>query len=126
MTEGAMSSLAGRPRMAAWTGLLFLLPFWIMNAIVALRIEPVFSWVRPGPHTSPQEYVLLAVVLLLLPVGAVWALIPSLKRSADGKRKFHAANAAVAMLLILFFVSVAGALGAEIYACEVMQIPNCD
>jgi hypothetical protein len=70
--------------------------------------------------------VVLAVVLLLLPVGAVWALIPSLNRGADGKRKFHAANAAVALGLVFFFVAIAGALGSEIYACEVMQSPNCD
>jgi hypothetical protein len=126
MIAGAMSRLANRPRTAAWTGLLFLLPFWIMNAVVVLRIEPLFSWVRPAPHTSPREYAVLAIVLLLLPAGALWTLIPSLTRDADGKRMFHAANTAVAMLLILFFLAVAGALGSEIYACEVLQVPNCD
>ncbi|HNY40447.1 MAG TPA: hypothetical protein PKJ41_08625 [Bryobacteraceae bacterium] len=124
MANGPFELIAARPRMAAWTGLLFMLPFWVMNLIVVKRMEPVFTWIRPGLHSSPQEYVLLAVVLLLIPMGAMWALIPSLSRGPDGKRKFHATNAAVAMGLVLFFVAVA--LGAEIYACEVMHAPYCD
>ncbi len=65
-----------------------------MNAIVANRIEPYFSLIRPGPHTSPREYVLLFVVVCLIPVGAFVAARPLLRKEADGTRRFYAMNAA--------------------------------
>jgi hypothetical protein len=52
---------------AAVIGGLSALPFFTANAIVAQRIEPFFSVIRPGPHTSTFELVLLAVVLLCPP-----------------------------------------------------------
>jgi hypothetical protein len=63
-----MRTLTTHPRSAAVTGIHFILPFFILNAIVGNRIEPLFSLIRPGVHTSPREYVLLAIVLLLFPV----------------------------------------------------------
>lgn len=96
-----------------------------MNAIVANRIEPYFSLIRPGPHTSAREYVLLFVVMFLILVGAFVAARPLL-RKADGTRRFYAVNAVFAAFLCLAFVVLSGALGTEIYRCDVLKIPNCD
>ncbi len=115
-----------RPAFAAVTGGLLLLPFLVANAIVGNRIEPFFSLIRPGLHTSPREYVLLFIVLLLILVGAVVAARPMLQRGDDGRRRFYPVNAALAALLALVFVVLAVALGTDIYRCDVLGIPNCD
>lgn len=115
-----------RPAFAAVTGSLFLLPFIAANAIVGNRIEPFFSLIRPGIHTSPREYVLLFIVLLLILVGAVVAAHPMLRRGDDGQRRFYPVNAALAALLCLVFVVLSVGLGSDIYRCDVLGIPNCD
>ena len=54
---------------AAVIGGLFLAPFIATNAIVAHRIEPFFSFIRPGLQTSPFEYVLQGIIRYPLFVG---------------------------------------------------------
>lgn len=115
-----------RPVFEAVTGALFLLPFIAANAIVGNRIEPFFSLIRPGPHTGPREYALLGVVLLLILVGAAVAARPIVRRNANGDRRFYPVNAAVAVLLGMAFVVLSLGLGADIYRCDVLDIPNCD
>jgi hypothetical protein len=114
------------PSLAALNGLLLALPFVVMNAIVGNRIEPFFSLIRPGIHTSPVEYVLLFVVVLLIPVGAFVAARPLLQKGADGKRRFHVVNAILATLLCMFFVALSVGWGSDIYRCDILRIPNCD
>lgn len=114
------------PKSAALKGFLFVLPFAVLNAVVAKRVEPFFSLIRPGVHTSPLEYVLLLIVLLLLPVGAFIALRPLLQRGSDGKRRFYLVNGATAALLLGGFAAISIGLGSDIYRCDVLQIPNCD
>ena len=53
--EYAMKNITTNPRSAALVGLLFLAPFVLLNVIVGNRIEPFFSLIRPGLHTSPFE-----------------------------------------------------------------------
>lgn len=104
-------------RTPALLGLFCLLPFATLNAIVASRLEPFFSLIRPGEHTSPAELFLLATSLLLMPVGAYVAL---------RKRTFYLANIAAAILLLAVFTTLSLVLGEEIYRCEILQLPNCD
>ena len=113
------------PKKAALLGGLFVVPFLVANAIVAKRIEPFFSFIRPGPDTSAFEMVLLAVVLLCLPLGAFIAVRPMLERR-DGRRRFLVANGLIAAILLLAFGIISTQLGAELYRCEVLQIANCD
>lgn len=118
--------VAARPTAAAVRGSLLLLPFVIANTIVANRIEPFFSLIRPGAHSSPREYVLLAVVLLLIPLGALVAALPLLARDATGARRFHPLNAVLAGFLLAVFFALAAGLGAEIYRCDILGLTNCD
>lgn len=115
-----------RPTFAAGAGLLLAAPFLLLNAIVANRIQPFFSWIRPGVETSPQEYVLLFAAVLLLPAGAYVALRPMLRRDDRGQHRFHIVNSIAAMALLAFFVLLVSALGPEIYRCDVLHVPNCD
>jgi uncharacterized membrane protein len=118
-------ALSSRPWLAALVGLLFVLPFLATNFIVVYRIEPFFSLLRPGPNTGPFEYLVLAILLLLMLVGALIALSP-LRRGADGRRRFPPLNIAVAALLLVGFTVITVNLGQEIYACDIAGIPNCD
>jgi hypothetical protein len=124
--EYAMKNITTNPRSAALVGLLFLAPFVLLNAIVGNRIEPFFSLIRPGLHTSPFEYILLVIVLLLIPVGSFIAIRPLFQRRAEGKRIFYLVNIILAALLLMVFFVLVVALGSEIYRCDVRQIPNCD
>ena len=115
-----------KPTRAVFVGVLFVLPLVAMNAIVGIRLEPFFSLIRPGIHTSPREYVLLATALILIAVGAFVAARPMRGIGADGRRRFHAVNAILAALLSILFVVLTLALGSDIYRCDVLDIPNCD
>jgi len=121
-----MKATSTNPTLAALGGVLFVLPFVTLNAIVATPIEPFFSLIRPGIHTSPLEYVLLLVVVLLIPVGAFLAARPLLQKGPDGRRRFYAANAILATLLCIVFVVLSVALGSDIYRCDILRIPHCD
>jgi hypothetical protein len=123
---GAMKTITTNPGAAAFVGLLFVTPLVLLNKIVGDRVEPFFSLIRPGAHTSTLEYVLLPAVLLLLPVGAFIALRPMLRREAGAGRKLYPVNCALAALLLGGFVLISLAWGAEIYRCDILQIPNCD
>ena len=117
--------LSSRPWLAALVALLFVVPFLLVNLVVVYRVEPFFSLLRPGPNTGPYEYLVLAILLLLVLVGALIALSP-LRRGADGRRRFPPLNIAIAALLIAGFVLITVNLGQEIYACDIARIPNCD
>ena len=114
------------PNTAALLGGLCLLPFVVANAIVANRIEPFFSFIRPGPHTSPFEYVLLAVVLGFIAVGAFIAARPLFERRAAPSPRTYILNGAVGALMLAVFLILSVGLGSEIYRCDVLRIPNCD
>ena len=124
-----MRGVLESPRASALVGLLAALPLLAANAIVGGRIEPLFSIIRPGAHTTPAEYALLTVLLLLLPVGAYIALRPLLGARAERESALsgpRVANWAVAAVLLVAFVAISASLGEEIYRCDVLQIPNCD
>ena len=77
----------GTPTAAALKGGLFIVPFLAANAIVANRIEPFFSFIRPGPHTNSFEYVLLFGVIGCMPIGAFIAARPLFRRGAVAGRR---------------------------------------
>lgn len=114
------------PNAAALVGAALVLPFIGLNAIVSGRLEPFFSLIRPGIHTSPFEYVLLFGSVLLLPVGAFSTLRPVFQQGAAGQRRFYVLNGLLAGLLVMAFVALAATLGSEIYSCDILQVPNCD
>ena len=121
-----MKSIVSNPKSAALVGFLFALPFLVANTIVGSRIEPFYSLIRPDTHTSPFEYVLLAVVLLLLPVGAFIAVRPMFPKRVGGKREFYLVNITLAAILVSGFLALSIGLGSDIYRCDVLLIPNCD
>ena len=120
---------APRIAVADWSaavGLAFAAPFLLLNAVVAMRLEPYFSLIRPGVHTGPMEIPLLVVVLLLLPVGAFIALRPLRSTDAHGRRRVPVVNVLVALALVCGFLVIGGALGEEIVRCDVLAVPHWD
>ena len=114
------------PTASAILGASFVLPFFAANAVVANRIEPLFSFIRPGAHTSSFELVLLGVVLACIPVGAFSAARPLFDRSADRPMRTYLLNGTISAVMVAMFVVVTAALGQEIYRCDVLGIANCD
>lgn len=121
-----MKNITTNPKSAALAGLLFIAPFVILNTIVASRIEPVFSLIRPGIHTGPYEYPLLFIVLLLIPVGSFITIRPIFQKGTQGTRKFYLVNVLLAAFLLIVFIMLSIGLGSDFYRCDVLQIPNCD
>jgi hypothetical protein len=121
-----MTASARNPATAALIGGLLLLPFLAANAIVANRIEPFFSLIRPGPHTSTFEYVLLAIVLLCIPLGAFIAARPLSAKARRTDPRVLLVNGGLSALMLTAFVVLTFALGSDIYRCDVLGIPNCD
>lgn len=115
-----------RPGAAALMGVLCLLPFFSLNAIVANRIEPFFSFIRPGPRTSGLEIVLLTVALGCIPLGAFIAARPLFDRTAPRPLRAYLLNGALGAVMLVVFVILVAGIGAEIYRCDVLGIPNCD
>lgn len=120
-----MSSLTANPKSAALIGFLFAVPFLAINFIVALHIEPFYSFLGsfPAIRATPLTPLLL---LLLFPIGAFIALRPMFQKTPDGQRRFLIGNSLVALTLLAFFLVVFSALGEEFYRCEILHIPNCD
>lgn len=121
MTNIAKTVQTLNPSSAALNGFLFAVPFFILNFIVALRIQPLYSFLGsfPAIRATPLTPLLL---LLLFPIGAYIAARPMFY----GKRKFYPLNALVAAGLLVIFWVLFTALGEELYRCDVLNIPNCD
>ncbi len=99
-------------------------PFLVLNAMVARPVEPVVSLLRPGGHSGLLEYAVLATVLLLLPAGAAIAVRTSERGVIH--RWPPLVNAAVAALLVGGFLLITFGLLEDVYRCEVLAIANCD
>lgn len=110
----------------ALLGFLLVIPFILLNTIVAKQLDPVFSLIRPGAHTSSQEFFLLFSSILLILIGAGIAASPLLKKTRTGALPFYPMNALVATFLLFMCVTLVSELGSEIYQCDILQIPHCD
>lgn len=86
----------------------------------------MFSFIRPGPHTSASEYALLGVVLGLLAAGAFIAMRPLCDRNAAWGPRPCILNGIVGALMLIMFVASSVALGNEIYRWDVLGMPHCD
>jgi hypothetical protein len=121
-----MRSITSNPLSAALVGLLFVLPFVLLNMLVRMQYGPLLSYMRPDSHTSILEIGLLVFVLLLILVGAIVAAGPLFRQGADGKRRLHLLNIVVAFLLLTMFIVLLVGIGKEIYRCDILNIPKCD
>ena len=125
-----MQSGISNPKSAMLIGLLFTLPFILLNTIANNHIEPFFSIFRVntggGFWDHPVGHISLVLALIFLPVGAIISIWPMTMRGEDGKRKYHFVNVLFAVLLLALFVLISGALLEEIYRCNILQVPNCD
>lgn len=112
------------PNLAVLTGFLFALPFVIINFIVALRVEPFYSFLGSFGFIRNSPYFPL-FLLILLPVGAYASVSPMLKKE-NSKRKIYFINIATTVILLAVFILMFVALAEELYRCEILKIPNCD
>lgn len=120
-----MKSKNINPNKAALIGFLFTLPFVVTNFIIALRIEPFYSFLGSFPIIRNSPFVPL-LLLLFFPVGAYIATAPMLQKAPGAKRKVYVINSVIAVVIVAIFLVLFYALGEEVYRCEVLKIPNCD
>lgn len=120
-----MKNITTNPKSAAILGLLFVLPFLIMNFIVVFKPDPIYSFMGPIGFISSTPWPVVLLILLIL-VGALITVRPMLPKGTDGKRKFHLVNAIIAAILFAEFILLAVGLRSEIYRCDGLHLPNCD
>lgn len=113
-------------KQAALVGFVFTLPFLILNKVANDQIEPFYALIQTnGFLVNTFAYVLLAISLLLLPIGAIISIQPLFQKTNE-RHKIYFVNIILSITMILFFIVISFALGSEIYECEVLRIPNCD
>ncbi len=121
-----MNSRPSPGNKAALIGFLLMLPFFALNAIVVSKLEPFYTLIRPGLHTSPAESVLLNAVLILFPIAFFITLRPMLRRGYDGKYHFYIINALLGAVILAVTVLIWGGLAQDVISCDILKIPNCD
>jgi hypothetical protein len=99
---------------------LIVAPFFALNAIIADRIEPFYSWLDAVPAIRNSPLLPLGLVALL-PVAAFLLLAP-----ASGARRVGVAGAFSAAFLLAAFAALSVGFGEEIMRCDVEQTANCD
>ncbi|MFT3832432.1 MAG: hypothetical protein QM711_03805 [Micropruina sp.] len=125
LKEHAMTTrpILERPLLMTLLALLSTVPLLVMNHVVVFRVDPVFSWIRPGQHTGPYEWAILWSLLGLVLVGAVVALLPLLRPRANGW--WLASNLAIGGMLLAGFVLLSVALGHDM-TCDAIASKTCD
>ena len=110
---------------AALSGFLCTLPFFIINFIVSLRIQPFYAVLDAFPVIRSSPFLPL-LLLLFFPLGALISLYPMLHAEKDDGRKIPILNVIIAALLLAIFFFLFIPLAEDIYKCQILKIPNCD
>ncbi|MFZ2887044.1 MAG: hypothetical protein WA021_04465, partial [Minisyncoccia bacterium] len=87
------------PNRAALIGLLLVLPFIILNFIVALRIEPVYSFLGSIGLLSSSPW-LPTLLLLLFPIAFFITIRPMLTKCDAGYYRFYPLNIILGALIL--------------------------
>lgn len=111
---------------AALFAFLLVLPFFVLNFIVALRLEPLYSALGSiGALTSSPW--LPTLLLALFPIAFFIAIRPMLhKNPVCGYHRFYPLNVALGALILAATIFLWNGLGQDIIACNILKIPNCD
>lgn len=111
--------------MIAWrsfgVAVICVLPFIIMNALVATPVPAFVAWIRPTGHTSALEWLLLWGSIGFIFIGA-WVSL----RALWHQRRVVLLNGILGVALLIVGSALVFTLGAEIIACEWYGVPNCD
>jgi hypothetical protein len=113
------------PRRSALIAVLLVLPFILLNFVVGLRLDPVYSFMADIGLLGPTPW-FPTLLVALYPIAAFIAVRPMLNAGPDGKRKFYIINILVAMFALGAAIFLWWALGEDIIKCNVLKIPNCD
>lgn len=116
---------------SALIAILLVLPAFILTVSISYHIEVVEVFVKSllmpdGERPSVFGKVVMAGVLASMPVTLLVSLWPMFEKGSDGKRRFFAANAVLAALILLLMYPAFGGLIKDFWNCDVLRIPNCD
>lgn len=115
----------------ALLGVLLATPFLVLNALVANGVDAV-RWFFRGVvsrdvlQTNPLGLWVFVLTIGLIAVGALVAGRGGVVMSATGRRSIQPLNLVMGIVLLGLFVLLVTVLGAEVYECEVLGVPNCD
>lgn len=97
------------------------LPFIILNTLVAMPVPAFVAWLRPDGHTSALEWFLLWGSIGAIFVGGLVVL-----SAVWQQRRFVFLNILLGVVLFSVGTALASVLGAEMVVCEWQHVPNCD
>lgn len=91
-------------------------------------LEDAFKTILTNGDGRPNAFgiVYMGGGLLFLPVGLVMALLPMLRRGADGKRHLYVLNVIVVVCILAIMTETWGQIIKDVYRCDIQKIPNCD
>jgi hypothetical protein len=115
-----------KPNTAVLVAVLLFAPLFTLN-LFAVGNNPGFDhffrdvFSLSAYSNNPLSSAIVHAAVLLLPIGAFIALRPIFMT-----RRAMPLNLLVGILLLVAFVFFAGAMGQEVYRCDVLQVPKCD
>lgn len=112
-------------RRSALIALALVLPFFILNFIVALRIEPLYSALGSLGVLTGSPW-LPSMLLMLFPMAVFVAIRPMLHRRTCGSNAVYPVNIVLGAILLAATIFLWNGLGQDIIACDILRIPNCD
>ncbi len=113
------------PQKAAYVGFLLVLPFFLLNFVVALRLEPIYSMLIAANLISSTPW-FPTLLLALFPIALFIVIRPMLRHDAAGKRHFYILNSLLGVFILVVMIFLWGGLGEDIIKCDILKIPNCD
>jgi hypothetical protein len=120
------SSNSLNPNIAVAVAVLLFVPLFTLN-LFAVGNYPGFDhffrnvFSLSAYSNNPLGSAIVHAAVLLLPLGAYVALRPVFVL-----RRALPLNLLIGVLLLAAFVVFVGAMGQEVYRCDVLQIPKCD
>ena len=118
---------------ALLTGILFVVPFFILATLSASTILGLEMQIFAAARSSlewllPQSLLmgLFFAVFVLGIVGGIVAVTPLLQKKTGGKHTLYIVNLIFASIIITVFARLLFDAGVEVYQCDILQIPNCD
>lgn len=113
------------PHKAALYGFLILVPFIVLNFIVSLQIEPLYSFIDMAGLLFANPWLLIALVGPF-PIAFFVTIQPMLRKDAGGRHHFYILNAILGTLILAATIFLWHGLAKDIISCDILKIPNCD
>lgn len=103
------------------------LPFLLLAMPSVINIQLFQNYIATeGVPTLFGRILMFIGIFLFLPAGLIFNALPLLKKGSNGKRNLPSVNLVFVVVFLIPIFVIAWGFTAEVYKCEILEIPNCD